>query len=280
MLKNKKLIVIVVAVVAVLAIAIAVLFGTGVLGNNDNTDENKTTENTTENTSENNEEDTTNKSPYDLIGIDGKVYPVIFDKDGKPTINDKNQVNVLVRDEKGELVTNENGEPETAWEQIDTEYITKDILSNKYYTINVVEGWEILPSGYIMKEGSDKKCFITIKAINAKGFEDKPLSDLLAELETREEKANKNFERNGFTVKTEKKDITITDKKIPAVLKTKIIHNKNGGLTDYSETIYFELEGNNKFAIVLTCADETGLKAMEDAKFDIVDYINKNLKLS
>lgn len=275
MLKNKKLIIIVVAVVVVLAVAIAVLFGTGVLGNKDNTGTNKTTESTTENANDNVEAVT-----HKYIKVDGKKYPVLVDEAGNPIINDKNQVKIFKRDEKNKIVTNEAGEKQTEWMQIEDKCVTDNKFYNKYYTVSVPEGWKITPSGSIAKEDTDGQCYITIQEVTTKGYEDKPLNELLVELDRREEKANSKYIKKGFTVKTDEKDIKITDEKISAVYKTRKIVNKSDALADYSEKIYFELEGNKKFAVIFTCSNEATLKDMQNSKFDLVDFINKNIELA
>lgn len=275
MLKNKKLIIIVVAAVAVIAVAVAVLFGTGVLGNKDNTDPDKTTENTAEDKYDNIEGAT-----HEYIKVDGKKYPVVVDADGNPVINDKNQVMILKRDEKNKIITNEAGEPETEWMQIEDKCVTDNKFYNTYYTVTIPDGWKITPSGTINKTDSDGKCTITIQAVSTKGYEDKTLNELLTELERREENTNSKYIKNGFTIKADKKDIKITDEKIPAVYKTRKIVNKSGVLSDYSETIYFELEGNKKFAVMLTCSNAETLKALQNSKFDLVEFINENLELA
>ena len=275
MLKNKKLIIIVVAVVVVLAVAVAVLFGTGVLGNKDNTDTNKTTESTAENTN-----DDIEGATHEYIKVDDKKYPVVVDHDGNPIINDKNQVKILKRDEKNKIVTNEAGEPQTEWMQIEDKCVTDNKFYNKYYTVSVPDGWKITSAGAIAKEDTDGKCYITIQELTTKGYEDKPLNELLAKLERREENSNSKYIKNGFTVKSDKKDIKITDEKIAAVYKTRKIVNKSNVLADYSEKIYFELEDHKKFAVILTCSNETAFKAVQNSKFDLVDFINKNIELS
>ena len=275
--KSKKIIIGVICGVIAVAVVVALLAVSGVFGKEP---ENNTTESATENTTGN----TTNTgvsnkydpTKYEFQGIDDKTYLVMLDEDGKAIINDKNQIVVVERDEKGEIIKDENGEPETHLEQIDTEYVTKDVIYATDYTINIVEGWEGFGSGYIVKEGIKRgTCLMKCDYIGGEKYESMTLDEYLAQHNVKREKAKANQEKNGSEVLYEEKEITITDKNIRAIYCIETIRNKSGALVNYSEILYFELDGNKKYRFAYECADDDAYNANKD--FDFVDYVNKNL---
>lgn len=264
--KSKKIIIGVICAVVAVALVVAILAITGVFGKDPSENPSNTTTTTTS------RYDTTK---YEVQGIDDKAYLVLLDENGKAIINDKNQIVVVDRDNKGEIIKDEKGEPQTHLEQIDEKYVVKDKIHTADYEINVIEGWEAFGSGYIRKldanvGGTLMKC----TKITGADYENLTLDEYLTQHNAKREKAKANYEKNGFTVKYDEKEITITDKKIPAVLCTETIKNKNGGLTNYSEILYFELEGNKKFRFEFVLSDDANYDANKD--FDFVDYVNKN----
>ncbi len=263
--KSKKIIIGVICAVVAVALVVAVLAITGVFSKDPNGDPS-----TTESTTKAPKYDPTK---YEVQGIDDKSYLVVLGEDGKAIINDKNQINVVERDKTGEIIKDENGEPQTHWEQIDDKYVVKDKIYAADYEINVIEGWEAFGSGYIRKldtSGTFMKC----SAIPDTGDKVLTLDEYLKQLNERRQKKYEAQKKNGFTIDYYEKEITITDKKIKAVYYTEMVKNKNGGITNYSETIYFELANNKKYAFQLTLADDANYNANKD--FDFVDYVNKN----
>ncbi len=268
--KSKKIIIGVICAVVAVALVVAILAITGVFSKEPNEDpSNSTTESTT-------------KAPkydptkYEVQGIDDKSYLVVLGEDGKAVINDKNQINVVERDKNGEIIKDEKGEPQTHWEQIDDKYVVKDTIYATDYTINVIDGWEAFGSGYIRKlDASVGGTFMKCSALPDTSDKVLTLDEYLKQLNEKRQKKYEAQKKNGFTIDYSEKEITITDKKIKAVYYTEMVKNKNGGIVNYSETIYFELANNKKYSFQLTLSDDANYNANKD--FDFVDYVNKNL---
>lgn len=265
--KSKKIIIGVICAVVAVALVVAGLAIAGVFSKEPNADPS-----TTESTTKAPKYDPTK---YEAQGIDGKAYLVLLGEDGKAIINDKNQIVVVDRDNKGEIIKDEKGEPQTHLEQIDTQYVVKDKIYATDYEINVIEGWEAFGGGYIRKlDANVGGTFMKCAAFGGADAASLTLDQYLEELEPKRQKKYDTQKKNGFTVEYEEKEITITDKKIRAIYCTETIKNKNGGLTNYSEILYFELNGN-KYRFDFVLADDANYNANKD--FDFVDYVNKNL---
>lgn len=266
--KSKKIIIGVICAVVAVALVVAGLAIAGVFSKEPNEDpSNSTTESTT-------------KAPkydptkYEVQGIDDKSYLVVLGEDGKAIINDKNQINVVERDSKGEIIKDENGEPQTHWEQIDDKYVTKDYVYATDYTINVIDGWEGFGSGYIVKEGDATggclmKC-MTLPDLDGKKV---TLEEYLADYNAKRIKQKESREKQGYTINYEEKQIEFTDKKIPAIYVVEETRKADGKLATYYEIIYFELNGVN-YRFQFLCTGDESYNANKD--FDFVDYVNKN----
>lgn len=269
--KSKKIIIGVICVVVAVALVVAILAITGVFSKD--TNENPST---TESTTKAPKYDTTK---YEVQGVDDKSYLVVLGEDGKAIINDKNQINVVDRDNKGEIIKDEKGEPQTHWEQIDDKYVVKDKIYATDYEINVIEGWEAFGSGYIIKTGLGTNCIMKLMPLG--GDTNKTLSldqfletvvnpSLLKDKTTREAKGQK--------VTYEEKETTITDKNVRAISTKQVIYNADGKLINYKEIIYFELDGNQKYKFEYVCVGEERYNLVKD--FDFVDFVDKNLKFN
>lgn len=266
--KSKKIIIGVICAVVAVALVVAGLAIAGVFSKEPNEDpSNSTTESTT-------------KAPkydptkYEAQGIDGKAYLVLLGEDGKAIINDKNQIVVVDRDNKGEIIKDEKGEPQTHLEQIDTQYVVKDKIYAADYTINVIDGWEGFGSGYIVKEGDATggclmKC-MTLPDLDGKKV---TLEEYLADYNAKRIKQKESREKQGYTINYEEKQIEFTDKKIPAIYVVEETRKADGKLATYYEIIYFELNGVN-YRFQFLCTGEDNYNANKD--FDFLDYANKN----
>lgn len=294
--KQKKIIIGVVCAVVAVALVVAVLAISGVFSKDPGSSPSTTVNaqqngestnpadcNTTEGDStEGSTAETTTIVPrydptkYVVQGVDDKNVLVVLDKDGKPIINDKNQINVVDRDNKGEIITEASGEPQTHWEQIDDKYVVKDKIYATDYEINVIEGWEAFGSGYIRKLDATKIGGVLMKcaAINHPDYASLSIDEYLTQHKAQLQKKYTSYEQKGCKIEVDEKEITITDKKIPATLYTEKVVNPNGGLTNYSQTIYFQLDGNKKYSFQLILADDEHYNANKD--FDFVGYVNKN----
>lgn len=264
--KSKKIIIGVICAVVAVALVVAILAITGVFSKDPVEDPSSTTESTT-------------KAPkydptkYEVQGIDDKSYLVVLGEDGKAIINDKNQVNVVDRDQKGEIIKDEKGEPQTHWEQIDTKYVVKDKIYAADYEINVIEGWEAFGSGYIRKLDTNVGgTFMKCTKITGADYDSLTLDEYLEQHNQKLQKKYETQKKNGFTTDYSEKEITILDN-VKAFYCIEKIVNKNGGLTNYSEILYFEINGN-KYRFEFVLADDANYNANKD--FDFVDYVNKN----
>ncbi len=262
--KSKKIIIAVICAVVAVALVVAILAITGVFSKDPNEDPSNST--------------TTTTSKYDptkyvVQGIDDKSYLVLLDEKGNAIINDKNQIVVVDRDKNGEIIKDENGEPQTHLEQIDDKYVVKDKIYTADYEINVIEGWEAFGSGYIRKldtnvGGTLMKC----TKITGADYASMTLDEYLKQHNAKLQKKYETQKKNGFTTDYSEKEITILDN-VKAYYCTEKIVNKNGGLTNYSEILYFEIKGN-KYRFEFALSDDANYNANKD--FDFVDYVNNN----
>lgn len=277
MSKSKKIIIAVICAVVVIVAAVAVAVFVG------NNDEYNPVEGTssTETSKPSTVADAMSKldpNKYALQTVNGNIVIVVLGANGKANINDKNQIEIVVLDENNNIVYDKNGKPQTTWIDLTTPYVSSDGIVTPYFTIAIPQGWQSHPSGRIVKTGSEKGNLILCTLIQNEKYDGLSLKEFLKEIDENQEKSHNNYKRLGFKVEYETKNITFTDAKIPAVYCKEVVYNKNGGLTNYSEIIYFELDGNKKYRFELGSADDESLEAL--GNFNFVEYANKNFKLS
>ena len=266
--KSKKIIIGVICGVVAVALIVAILAIAGVFNKEPSEDSSSST---TETTTKGPKYDPTK---YEIQGVDEKGYLVLLGEDGKAIINENNEIVVVDRDNKGEIITEANGEPQTHLEKIDDKYVTKDYIYATDYTINVVEGWEGFGSGYIVKEGDTTggclmKCMV-LPDIDGKKV---TLKEYLADYNVKRLKEKESKEKQGFTINYKEENIEFTDKKIPAIYTIEETRKPDGTIQSYYEIIYFELNGKN-YRFQFLCTGEDNYNA--NKHFDFLDYANKN----
>lgn len=101
----------------------------------------------------------------DTVNINGKDYYVMTDEDGEAVINDKNQAVGLVTDESGEIVTYEDGEPQTYYIKIFDSYEQNEYAYGEHYKLPLLKGWSIGAGDRITKDGTDGKTYIELAKI-------------------------------------------------------------------------------------------------------------------
>lgn len=277
MSKSKKIIIAVICAVVVVAIAVAVAIFAG--NNNDEyTPENPSTSETQKPVTIKDAMSKLDPNKYAIQTVDGKLVIVVLDANGKAIINDKNQIQIVVIDENGNVVFDKKGNPQTTWMDMKTPYVGEDGIVTPEFKIGIPNGWQSHPSGKLVKTDTEKTNMIMCTLIQNEKYDDLSLDEFLKQHSENQKKSHANYDRLGFKVQFEQKEITLSDAKIPAVYCKEVIHNKNGALTNYSEIIYFELDGNKKYRFEIVSADDESLKAL--GNFNFVDYANKSFKLS
>lgn len=273
MAKKKKIIiaaicVVLVAVVAIVAVVIVKNKG------NDNPTETTTVAETERPTTLADVVKDLDPNKYVMQKIDEKPYIVVLGEDGKHVKNDKNQILVVLTDENGNVVFDENGNPKTTWLDVSGTLTDRTGISGNGFTISIPAGWKPHGAGYIVMEKSQKN-MIQCSVINK--YNELSFNEFMNVLSENQAKTHENHKKNGSTVSFESRNITFSDANISGVYQKEVIHNKNGGLANYKESIYFEMNGERYWFVYISSDDES-LKAAAD--FNFLDFVNTNFKVS
>lgn len=217
---------------------------------------------------------------YKKAEIDGKEYYVITNKNGEYVMGEDG-VAVAVTDEKGKVIKNEDGEPQTRYiiQKHDIEAGEKVLGSN--YDLLVLDGWTG-DSGAIYKDDTDEQCYITCSKVIE--LENKQtIKDILAELDennqtlvntisdksTMEQLAQANPELEQY------KDLKVTfdkSEKTIGIHKFQIrvfkIIDKDGKVIHYAENYYF-VSDETVYSVNYACVNGIGY----DSTFDFAGYI-------
>ena len=271
MAKKKKLIIAMICAVLVVAVVVAIVL-VAKNKNNNNPTETTTVAEVQEPIKITEAVKELDSSKYVVQAIDGVAYIVVLDENGKHVTNDKNQILVVVLGEDGKVVYDENGNPKTMWIDVKGPLVNRVGITTDDFTLAIPEGWKPHGGGYFVKADSQTN-MIRCDVINQEGYADMSLSEFLTAYGENLSKKHETYKKNGFTVQLEKKNITLSNG-ISAVYQKEVIHNKNGGLTNYTEIVYLEVDGT-KYRISLTVPDDEAQKKLGD--FDFVSYVNQSI---
>lgn len=205
----------------------------------------------------------------ETIKVNGMDIVPATDKEGNTIINDDFNIAFYVTDANNKLVTDENGEPQTNWLQINDTLSGEDVIVAEDYRFNIPEGWS--SNGWKMeKDKTEGKCYIQ-RVLISEITDEINFQTYSEVMEKQNNEAKELLEKEGCKVQIEKGETTITLKQIPCVNYLFKVVDKDGKLVHYSEN-YFYIEDNNIYVIEYTCLDGVGY----DEEFDFWAYLNRN----
>ena len=207
--------------------------------------------------------------------IEGKEHAVMTDKDGNVVVDASNRVQAIVTDRAGEIVTYEGGEPQTYWVPIQNYFVADGKLYTGMCVLSSVKGWEMAEAGVMEKKDTDGKCTITVSIMIEKDYEDASLEEWLAHNRETEKELAIALKENGYSVEASEEKVTLTENNIDMILCKAVIYNPDGSIANYSETFYFQVEGNKKYSIQYKCADGVGY----ESNFVFTDFVNHNFNV-
>ena len=224
-----------------------------------------------------------------LVKIKGREYLAMTDKDGNAVIDASNRLQAVVTDSNGEVVTFENGEPQTHWVPIDP----YAVVDGKYYTpdfyLSSIKGWTFDTAGILFKDKSNNNCKIQISQVldpkipvagteNAEEkeyIENPKFEDYIEYKDKVDAQALPEFEKQGYKVSHKKETVSLTAKKITMISYVSVIYDKDGNVFNYNETLYFKLDEKTWYSIQYNSARGEGY----DEKFDFRAFVNENFQL-
>ena len=230
------------------------------------------------------------KKEIETMKIYGNEYPVYRDDSGELVYNDNNEIAILVTDrQNNEIVTEEGGEPQTYWLQMDKDVVHDGYVQGSNYKLTIPSGWEGNEFGKVEKKRTDGKCFIEFKYLakveDGKTLEDElkdtdEINDLLAEAFKDEAKMNALKEErpdlaeavkafSGSTVTHEKNTAVITKDSLNCAVRIIKIVDASGNLVQYAEDYYFIADGK-LYVVKYTCQEGKGY----DESFNFADYLS------
>ena len=227
----------------------------------------------------------------ETMKIYGNEYPVYRDDNGELVYNDENQIAILVTDrQNNEIVTYENGEPQTYWLQMDKDVVQDGYVQGSNYKLAIPSGWEGNEFGKVVKKRTDGKCTIEFKYL-AKVEEGETLEDKLKQQDEYNEtiaaflkdeakmnqliaanpdqaEAFKAYVGSNFTY--EKNTATITKDSLNCAVRTVKIVNASGELVQYAEDYYF-ISNGKMYMVKYTCLEGKGY----DESFNFAQYLSE-----
>ncbi len=206
----------------------------------------------------------------DKVEINGKDYIVMTDDEGNTIIDEDNNMIVVVTNANGKEVVDQNGEPQTYLVQVLGDELGNGKVYSKYGTFITPEGWEGNTKGFLVKKGTNEKCYINctmVAEIDKENTYEKYIENAEQQIATIVLAA----EQQGAKANIDKGGAVITKAEIATKKFTSEIYDSKGDLGLYSEVFYFTHE-EKIYKLEYVCYDGAGY----DESFNVEEYLYEN----
>lgn len=210
------------------------------------------------------------KKEYETTKINGQEVVLVTDENGRPVINDKNQVIALVTNEHGEVLHYANGEDQTRYIDLIEALEINGVVHGENYKFNVLEGWAPGEGTRINKKGTDDKCYIHF--VKNKQLEsNETLTSFLLSIDEQNNQASEILKTKDFVLTIEKGAEMVSGNKINCESRIYKIVDKDNKIIHYAENYYFVAD-NVVYSVNYVCIDGSGY----DESFSFGNYLKAN----
>ena len=203
----------------------------------------------------------------DLYGED---KPVAYNENGYAVYNDKGLVRIYDTDDKGNIIKDENGEPQYNYYDVGGSFVHDGILDTKDYAFKMPSGWDVGDNSVFTKRGTDGECKVTIVVASGSN-EEVDFQAYTAEYDKNNEDAVNELKQQGNDASMETESFYLGQAQSPAFASTFIIKDADGKVSHYAVTIYY-LYDAKIFQISYLCNGGVGY----DESFDFLSYVKEN----
>ncbi len=231
------------------------------------------------------------KNEIETMKVYGNEYPVYRDDNGELVYNENNEIAILVTDrQENEIVTYENGEPQTYWLPMDKDVIGDGFVQGSNFKLKIPSGWEGTEFGKVEKKRTDGKCYIEFRYLSkvedGQTLEEKlkaqdEYNETIAEFLKDDAKMNQLIKENpdqaeafkayiGSEITYEKSTATITKDALKCAVRTVKIVNASGELVQYAEDYYF-ISNGKMYMVKYACLEGKGY----DESFNFAQYLSE-----
>lgn len=209
-----------------------------------------------------------------VVTKDGKDYEAVTDANGNIQFDTDGDIYVYQTDEKGEYVTDENGEKKQVLVDANEQVISKKKVETPAYVLTLPKnGWSLEENGRFVQNKSKGAASFVLKE-----FGKRPAEETLDAIAKKEQEDNKPFLdaiREKFPVAEMRvEDATITEKQVPAKTVEFVVKDENDKMVYYAHGTYF-FHKDILYKVEYICTDG---QYYSDS-IDMLAIINENLSL-
>ena len=205
---------------------------------------------------------------YETTKINGEEVILVTDENGEPVINENNELIALVTDSAGEVLTYSNGEDQTRYITLKDALEITGVAYGENYKMNILEGWELGADSKLYKKDTDNKCYISVTK-NSSFSVDNTIDDYFVKLDEQDEQLKEGFKTQGYDYVVEKKPITVD--KYNGWHYTYRVTDNEGKIIHYAENYYF-IVLKTLHSVNYACVDGVGY----DETFVFENYVKAN----
>ncbi len=224
---------------------------------------------------------------YETTKINGEEVILVTDENGEPVINENNELIALVTNRAGEVLTYADGENQTRYIGLDDALDLEGVAYGKHYKFNILKGWELGASDKLNKKDTDGKCFIQFTQTYTLKMNEK-FEDVFEKTDKANEDIQKAFEDEakmkelvktnpdiakyvGCKYTIDSQYTTFTSENYPCKKYVHKFVNADGDIVHYVVDYYF-LVSKTIYCVSYNCIDGVGY----DESFDFDAYLRTN----
>lgn len=204
--------------------------------------------------------------------INGEEYVLVTDAEGNTVMSSDGMLKAYVLDEKGYIVTNQDGSNAEKLVSLPNNTIIGDqTVSTDEYSLTMPKGWTATDAGQFTKDKTDGKCFVLLGLEYDLEANQTTFAEFVQNYRASEELTEAEFKKNrpGLQIDTTYEDTTLGGHQA-SITSTKIT-DETGKLIHYALIYRYEYNGQ-VYRLNYACIDGVGY----DENFDFVSYVNEN----
>lgn len=203
----------------------------------------------------------------DLYGYD---KPVAYNENGYAVYNDKGLVRIYETDDKGNIVYDEDGNPQYNYYDVGGGFVHDGMIDTKDYAFKMPSGWDIDENSVFTKRGTDGKCTVSVMFASETSA-DYTFNDFVDQNIASNQETVNQLKENGQDANMETELFSLSQTESPAYAATYIFKDADGKVIHYAVSVYY-LYNAQIYLINYICTDGVGY----DESFDFLSYVKEN----
>ena len=204
----------------------------------------------------------------------GVEHAYVTDENGETVLNDDGDIRVYQTDEHGKIARDENGNPkENSVKKPEISVNNDGSVTNGAFTLPVIDGWEAIDTGRLVKKGTNENCYILAEYQTNETEESTfavMMDKVITDNKTLIDEINNGDHEEIGSVKAEMNTDRFKYQGFDAMYLSFTIHESSVKVVHHAEVIYFVAGDGSVYAVNYVCLNGDGY----DSSFNFLEWAN------